>query len=161
MKHEKPPTAKSTSFLIIGYGNQLRGDDGIGPQVAEAVEQWNLPQIQVKSLHQLTPELADDLAKVDCAIFVDAWMTDSSDFSEIKVEKIEPVSPGNLISGHASNPRSLLAIALTLYGKSPQSWLISVPGINFEFSDRLSPSAETGVKAALEQIQLLISPEII
>lgn len=78
------------------------------------------------------------------------------------MEKIDPVSQsaGNLISGDASNPRSLLAIALALYGKSPESWLISVPGINFEFGDRLLAFAEQGVAAALEQIQRFIQKEI-
>jgi Ni,Fe-hydrogenase maturation factor len=27
-----------TDLLVIGYGNTLRGDDGVGPRVAEAVE---------------------------------------------------------------------------------------------------------------------------
>lgn len=65
MKYDNLPTIKSTSFLVISYGNQLRSDDGIGQQVSDEVERWNLPQVQVKSLHQLTPELADNLSKVD------------------------------------------------------------------------------------------------
>ena len=148
------PIPNSPSFLVIGYGNSLRGDDGIGQQVAAEWEQWNLPQVQVKSLHQLTPELAEDLAKVDCAIFVDACIAEYSE--TVKVEMIKPDANSTVTFGHTSNPRSLLAMTLALYSHYPQSWLISVPGINFELCDRLSPVAEAGVKAALEQIEQLI-----
>ena len=36
-------TARATNLLVIGYGNTLRGDDGLGPRVAEAVAALNLP----------------------------------------------------------------------------------------------------------------------
>lgn len=58
--------------LVIGYGNELRGDDGVGPKVAEAVEAWKLAGVSVLALRQLTPELAADLAVVRRVIFVDA-----------------------------------------------------------------------------------------
>jgi len=58
--------------------------------------------------------------------------------------------------GHTSNPRSLLALTRALYDYTPHSWLISVPGINFELSDRLSPFAERGVAAAIAQIEDMI-----
>ena len=32
-------------ILVIGYGNTLRGDDGVGPKVAEAVAALALPGV--------------------------------------------------------------------------------------------------------------------
>ena len=58
--------------LVIGYGNTLRGDDGIGPAVAEAVAALGLPGVRVIVAHQLTPELAADLADAQLVVFVDA-----------------------------------------------------------------------------------------
>ena len=37
MKYDNLPTIKSTYFLVISYGNQLRSDDGIGQQVSDEV----------------------------------------------------------------------------------------------------------------------------
>ena len=58
--------------LVIGYGNELRGDDAAGPRVAAAVEQWQIPDVRVLIRHQLTPELADPIASSGLVIFVDA-----------------------------------------------------------------------------------------
>jgi Ni,Fe-hydrogenase maturation factor len=30
---------------IIGYGNELRGDDAAGQLVAEQIERWHLPHV--------------------------------------------------------------------------------------------------------------------
>ena len=38
------------SFIVIGYGNDLRSDDGIGPRVANEVEAWGLPNVKLRRL---------------------------------------------------------------------------------------------------------------
>jgi hypothetical protein len=38
---------ESAGAPVIGYGNTLRGDDGIGPAVAEAVAALGLPGVRV------------------------------------------------------------------------------------------------------------------
>ena len=45
--------------MVIGYGNTLRSDDGVGPLVAEAVHELVLPDVQTLAAGLLTPELAD------------------------------------------------------------------------------------------------------
>ena len=53
----------TADLVVIGYGNELRGDDGAGPRVARAVAAHNLPGVQIITAHQLTPEMADGLAE--------------------------------------------------------------------------------------------------
>ena len=60
------------SLLVIGFGNTLRCDDGVGPKAVLAVEELGLPGVRTLTCPQLTPELADPLSKVDSAVFVDA-----------------------------------------------------------------------------------------
>ncbi len=43
-------------ILVIGYGNSLRSDDGVGPFVAEAVEALRLPGVHTLICQQLSPE---------------------------------------------------------------------------------------------------------
>ncbi|MEL7034003.1 MAG: hydrogenase maturation protease [Cyanobacteria bacterium J06592_8] len=140
------------TVIILGYGNLIRGDDGIGPAVATEVETWKLANVRSLCLHQLVPEVAEDLSQVDVAIFVDASMTGET----IEISPQNPIETTASNWGHYLNPESLLTLAKTLYGKAPQAWLISVPGVNFELCDRLSETAENGVKLALEEIQTLI-----
>jgi hypothetical protein len=61
--------------LVIGYGNSLRGDDSIGIKVAQMVADWHLPKVRSLSSHQLTPELAAELAQVDLTIFIALLIT--------------------------------------------------------------------------------------
>ena len=143
------------TILVIGYGNPLRGDDGIGQQVAEAVEVWNVSHVRSIAVHQLTPELAAELSQVDCAIFVDACI----DSNTLRIEELQPNSDSLSANGHFLDPRSLLSLAAQLYGNVPQAWLIAVPGTTFEFSDRLSATAQQGVNLTLETIwKFLIEP---
>lgn len=141
------------SFLVIGYGSQLRGDDGIGQAVAMQVEQWNIPNLRSHSLHQLTPELAEELATVDYAIFVDACIEGNS----VEILPLEPLPEASFKWGHHLNPRSLLSMTQLLYQKVPQAWLVSVSGENFELCDRLSEIAEKRVQETLTKIEELIS----
>jgi Ni,Fe-hydrogenase maturation factor len=104
-------------------------------------------------VHQLTPELAEELTRVDRAIFVDARL----DGEAMEVSAIEPDESGTAVNlGHAINPRSLLSLAKSLYGNVPRAWLVAVPGENFEMCDRLSPTGEKGVEEALRQIEQLL-----
>jgi hydrogenase maturation protease len=64
--------------VVIGYGNTLRSDDGAGQQVATLVEDWQLPQVRSLAVHQLTPELAAELATAQMVIFVDAYPESST-----------------------------------------------------------------------------------
>ncbi len=68
-----PPRSLNQSILVMGYGNMLRSDDGVGQQVARAVAKWEIPNVDAIAVHQLTPELAERLTKTDIAIFVDAY----------------------------------------------------------------------------------------
>ena len=58
--------------LVIGYGNDLRSDDGAGRVVADRLDALALPDVTVRSVIQLTPELALEIAKFDTVVFVDA-----------------------------------------------------------------------------------------
>src|SRR5205823_6351255 len=67
-----PREPRPYSFVVIGYGNDLRGDDGVGQRVALSVACWRQPGVMALALHQLTPELTTWLVRATFAIFVDA-----------------------------------------------------------------------------------------
>lgn len=147
---------QQTQCLVIGYGNTLRSDDGAGQHIAETIATWNLDQVQVLSVHQLTPELAEPLATVHTAIFVDVYAANVSDTAVQVIELLPSRSPTVATLGHTADPRSLLVLTQQLYSTAPLSWWVLVPAINFEFGEALSPVAQQGIEAALEQIKQLI-----
>lgn len=141
------------SILVIGYGNPLRSDDGVGQQIAKVVASWGMPNLEAIAVHQLTPELAEALARVDVAIFVDAAPATAE--QEVQVRLLELVE-SSMTSGHWCEPQVLLAMVQALYGRHPQAWWVMVPGANFELGDSLSPLAKQGIESALQHIEQLI-----
>ena len=77
------------NFLVIGYGNTLRSDDGAGQIVAEKIAQWNLPGVRSLAVHQLTPELAEIIAQADAVIFIDAITTNLENPVSVQIKQLQ------------------------------------------------------------------------
>jgi hydrogenase maturation protease len=141
------------AFLVIGYGNELRGDDAVGPQVARRVAGWRRPQVDGLAVHQLTPELAPALRDVDTVVFVDACA--DGEEGEVCVRRLE-AGPGAGV-GHTSDPRWLVALTEAAYGRRPEAWLVTIPAADFGMGGPLSATAQAGMVVALRQINRLVS----
>src|SRR4051812_6978155 len=113
------------NLLVIGYGNELRGDDGVGPRVARVVQGWKLPGVSALAAHGLTPELAEPIGRADAVVFVDA----TAGGDGVEVTELTPGPAPRL--GHASDPRWLLTLAEALGVRAPRAWLVAVSGCNF------------------------------
>lgn len=146
------------SWVVIGYGNTLRRDDGVGQVVAMQVQEWGWLGVRSLPLHQLTPELAQTLATVDGAIFVDAYPV-SPEKALVQVFPLRSGEADSVPFGHHCDPRSLLALAQALYNHSPPAWLVTIPAVDFEFGETLSPIAQQGVTDALIYIHRLLATQ--
>jgi len=144
-------------FLVIGYGNTLRRDDGAGIRAAEAVAALNLPGVRVVLSHQLVPELAEPISRCCGVIFVDATVDAAPD---LELRPLEPIDTAQVLA-HSTNPRSLLALSKQLFGSVPPAWSLAIPAHDFDFGDSLSPEAQAGIAAAVKKIKQRIPMEII
>lgn len=142
------------TILVIGYGNDLRGDDAAGLHAAERVAAWALPRVEVHTLHQLTPELADPLAKADRAIFLDAHPVASG--AEVRVRRLRRATSRAHFT-HACDPHSLLALARRAFGRAPEAWWITIPAVDFAFGASLTTRTEAGIDEALEAVRPLLT----
>jgi len=133
-------------IVVAGYGNPLRGDDGVGWRVAEAVaEKWG-ERVCVLMGQQPAPEWAPELAAADLAFLVDATTETASG---LRVRRLVPSMGGQLLDGHTLGPEQLLGLAGTLYGHIPEGYLLLVPAENLDFGETLSPGAAAAAKCAL------------
>ena len=66
--------------LILGCGNTLRGDDGVGPWLCAWAERrlCSEPGVRVIARQQWTPELAEDVAAADAVVFIDCSIESAS-----------------------------------------------------------------------------------
>ena len=146
---------RAGTILVIGYGNDLRGDDAAGPRAAAQIDAWALPGVDVRALHQLTPELAEPLAAADRAIFLDAHPVSSG--PDVRVHRLHPAIPTARLP-HTCDPQALLALARTAFGRWPQAWWITIPAADFAFGAPLSPLTERGIADALAAIRPFLAP---
>lgn len=141
----------NTPLLVIGYGNTLRADDGVGPRVAEAVGALHLPGVHTLVCQQLSPEHADPISRADAVVFVDAAVDAPT---EVLLRPLEPSESSQLMA-HAADPRTMLALARDVFGNTPKAWWLTIPAVKLDFSETLSPEAESSVQVAVEMIRSL------
>jgi len=142
--------AIETEILVIGYGNTLRGDDGVGPRVAEAIGHRRLPGVRTLICPLLAPELADPISRAGTVIFVDAAV-DAPD--KVQWRKLEPGETSQLMA-HAADPRTMLALSRDVFGRVPEAWWLTIPAVNLGFSEEFSPDVQRGFAEAVEKIQV-------
>jgi len=142
---QKPPV----DLLVIGYGNTLRGDDGVGPKVAEAVEALALPGVRTLACPLLTPELAEAVSQTGVVIFVDAAVDAPR---EVQRRKLAPAESSQVMA-HAASPATLLALARDVFGHAPEAWWLTIPVAELGIGEELSPLAQQGFEQAVEEVK--------
>ena len=144
---------KAQNLLVIGYGNTLRSDDGVGPRVVEAVAAMNLPGVSTLTCQQLSPEHADPISQAEAVVFVDAAV------DAPPAVQLRPIEPGETtqLMAHAADPRTMLALARDVFGHVPRAWLLTIPAVNLEFGEALSAGAERGCTQALALVRELVN----
>jgi hydrogenase maturation protease len=142
----RQPCAAPSGALLIGYGNPLRRDDGLGPHIAAVIQELGLPKVRTRIVHQLAPEMAEELSTASRAVFVDASIESTANGVTVK-----PLEPGGAIGvSHAFDPQLLLCLAQTLFGHAPRAWLIQVAGDDFGAGEGLSAAASRRSERAVQ-----------
>ena len=146
--------------LVIGYGNSLRGDDALGLVVAQRLDDLlNCDRVQVLARPLLAPDLAENLAAVDLAIFIDA--SSHGDSRRITCRKIDADAGSASSMTHHCTPGKLLALADVLYPRLPTTYLITCRGNSFEFGQStLTPAVQAAVLPIVDRTCELIEQEL-
>lgn len=148
--------------LVIGYGNPLRTDDGLGWVVAQRLKRELAGgdlggDVVVLAEHQLTPELAEPISRARRVIFVDA--REGSRPGRVECRAVAPTRDGSLAFSHDVDPASLVQMARLLYGACPTSFIVSVDGAAFGYGTALSPVVQAAVPEVVERLRELLADE--
>lgn len=134
------------SILLLGFGNPGRGDDGLGPALADEVERLGLPGVTVDADYQLTFEHAAGVGEHDVTVFVDAGATTVEPFS---FDRIDP-DPDLPWSSHGLEPPALVAFANGIYSRENECYILAIRGYAFEeFTEELSERARENLHESL------------
>jgi hydrogenase maturation protease len=150
----EPPHFEKANCLVLACGNTLRGDDGIGPRLAEwAAERFRAdPSVRVLTRHQWTPDLAKDIAGADSVLFVDS----SVDTAPGRVNLIPVATHMNGSEGathhpatHHIDPTELLGLTHSLYGSmSAHAMLLTIGAGSTELGETFSDPVEAALPRA-------------
>ncbi len=127
-----------SKVLVVGYGNPLRADDGLGCHVARQIAHHlrGNERVEVMPCHQLAPEITQQIADAEFVIFIDAC-TEGEPGTIVETT----IVPDAEFSGKFDDrmtPGTLLAAAKALHGTSPSAVLFNMTGWCFEFGEHMS-----------------------
>lgn len=162
------PKATMTKTLVIGLGNPLLGDDGVGWHVAEGVRQAltqdDGQQIEVDCHVGGGLSLMERLVGYDRVIVIDAISTGQAPVGSVTCFPLEALphpSVGHLTSAHETNLWTALQVGRTMGAHLPaQVMVVAVESpYVYEFSDRLTPPVVAAVPQAVQKVLELLRQE--
>ncbi len=144
--------------LLLTCGNTLRGDDGIGPWLADWAEERfaDEPALKVISRHQWTPELAADLAEAESVLFIDC--STSSGAGSVELTEVPPTPRAEGIGTHQVSAAELLGMAQELYSSLPRhALLLTIGAGSTELGEEFSQAVLDAIPLACEQLEQTIN----
>ena len=122
--------------LIICIGNPLRSDDGLGWVVAEQLSRESNAGLDIRSVYQLTPDLAQWMAAVNLVIMID--VSHEGEPGELRIRSLSSNTQQSAVGTHYSTPDELAAFTEAIYGHCPPIMVVTLTGADFSIGERLS-----------------------
>lgn len=142
-------TDSEKKILVVGIGNTLRSDDGVGAYICQKIEELEIPGVTTLIVQQLLLELIEDMAPFDHVLLVDAAINST----EVILEPLANGSLKPISSSHHVNASLLQTLAKKLYNKTLSLYLCTIPGFNFNTGDSLSLQTKDLSKNAIAIIK--------
>ncbi len=142
-------------ILILGLGNPLQGDDGIGCRVAQALEQHALPD-HVEVLDGGTPGigLINLFEGRERVIIIDAAEIGQEPGTVVRFrpEEVSLTGSTQRFSLHRTGVADALNLARALSIQLPEIVVFGVQPARVDWSDTLSPAVQAAVPQVIEAI---------
>jgi hydrogenase maturation protease len=155
--------------VVIGLGNPILGDDGVGWRVAEAFKQLLLAhpfsyQVEVDCLSVGGLSLMERLIGADRAIIIDAVSLKGKLQGEVSVfelEQLPDLAAGHITSAHDTSLPNAIQVGRSMGAHLPER--VTVVGVQahnlFEFSEELSPPVAEAVPRATQAVIHLLQAD--
>jgi len=142
-------TAGPPRILVVGIGNPDRGDDGIGPRIAELLRDAVPPGVTVMCRSGDALALLQDWAGFDAVILVDAAAPAGQPGRVHRVDlAVEPLPRDlGLASTHAFGIAEAIALAAQLKSLPPRLVIYAVEAAAFTAGAGLSPAVAAAATA--------------
>ena len=142
--------------LIIGFGNPLCSDDGVGWHAAEYLRtSYGPAQARVIAAHQLGPEMAEDVARASVVIFIDAEQGKPP--GEVASRTLQPRSEAPRTFTHHLSPATLIACSRLLFRAAPPAFLVTVGASEFAAGEKLTAPVASALPRVAREVEHLLA----
>lgn len=143
-------------FLVYGFGNPGRLDDGLGPACATELQRLGLRGLTVNVDYQLTVEDAWQVAQYPYVIFVDASLDGPAPWT---LQELDPVYRSQF-STHLLDPASVLGLARRVFGAHTRGFLLGIRGYEFNaYEERISAGGRVHLQDAVRFLREVVEGE--
>jgi hydrogenase maturation protease len=140
--------SETLKTLLIGVGNPLRGDDGIGQWICEQAAKWKLQHLHVRAMQQLTIDLLEELQNFSAVIIADA----SDQKVPATLEEVD-ASENGYASSHHADAATLRALHRNLYQQSTVWHSLGIKASKFEMGQPISKETLANGAVALQLLK--------
>jgi len=142
--------------LVLGLGNPILSDDGVGIKVAhEVANQFNSPQVTVAETSAAGLSLLDSIVGYDKVIIIDAIQTEEGNTGQIYRMGLQDFSSAK----HFSSPHQINLVTALELGKMldlamPQKitiFAVEAKDIT-NFSEKCTPEVERAIPEAVKMV---------
>lgn len=146
-----------TKTLIIGLGNPILGDDGVGWAVADQVAPHTDIEIEKLSLGGLS--LMERISGYDRVILIDAIQTGQKPFGSVSVFPLADLA--NPFAGHSASAHDTSLLTALDTGRKlgvpvpndDQIMVVAIEAENvYDFSEEMSPPIAAAVPVATKEV---------
>lgn len=161
--NHKPPPSERPPVLVVGLGNPILGDDGVGWIVADRVRQalqdgvLAEQAIEIDSLALGGLSLMERLIGYERVIIVDALSTHQQPHGtlyKVPLESLPNLSAGHTTAAHDTSLQTALEVGRNMGAQLPEQ--IMIVGVEaemvFDFTEELSPEVEAAIPMATDAV---------
>ena len=147
-------------LLVLGVGNPLRGDDGVGIELVRRLRNHFGDALACQELLAPDVVLAQRIAAFDHLVIIDALAEEAD--APYRLLDLAPAPASRPVGGlisHCFDWPAILALAEALYGRCPKARVLGISAAFFGLCETLSPFCRSNADSAFDfLVSLCVSP---
>jgi hydrogenase maturation protease len=144
-------SAKGQTLLVVGIGNTLRGDDGVGILLLNRLRMHFDGAIDCLAISAPDILLAERFAALKELIIIDAMLPEGQEsFRMLPIYPANRMAPPKGVASHLIDWATILAMARDLFGNAPKTHMLGIVGECFEMREGLSPRCQQNAEMAFD-----------
>ncbi len=138
-------------ILVIGVGNTLREDDGVGVHLVRKLQNSFSGRLDCLEVYDPDILLAEQMAEYAETLVIDAMIIeDGAPFRLVPLLPAKSMLPSAGFVTHAFDWGAVLKMTEELFGKTLKTSLVGVSARNFGISETLSPFCHSNAEKAFD-----------